>query len=96
MMRYYILTPYQKVDLFVTTLLFFVIFLVVRPMILGEPVNGQMIGNMTILFFVWYGMTFIMTNSLVISNQKLTNKTLWFTFIFECEFECKGFSLDLS
>ncbi len=76
MMRYYILTPYQKVDLFVTTLLFFVIFLVVRPMILGEPVNGQMIGNMTILFFVWYGMTFIMTNSLVISNQKLTNKTL--------------------
>ncbi len=75
-MRYYILTPYQKVDLFVTTLLFFVIFLVVRPMILGEPVNGQMIGNMTILFFVWYGMTFIMTNSLVISNQKLTNKTL--------------------
>jgi hypothetical protein len=76
MMKYYILTPYQKVDLFVTTLLFFVIFLIVRPMILGEPINGQMIGNMTILFFVWYGMTFIMTNSLVISNQKLTNKSL--------------------
>ncbi len=75
-MKYYILTPYQKVDLFVTTLLFFIIFLLVRPMVMAEPINGQMIGNFTILFFVWYGMTLIMTNSLLISNQKLTNKTL--------------------
>ena len=76
-MKYYILTPYQKVDLFVTTILFFVIFLLVRPMVFGESLNGPMMGNLTILFFVWYGMTLIMTNSLVISNQKLTNKNLW-------------------
>ncbi len=74
--KFYILTPSQKVELFVVTILFFLIFLLIKPMVLHESFYGPAIGNLTIIFFVWYGLTLIMTNTLMISNQKLNETKL--------------------
>ncbi len=74
--KYYILTPNQKVELYIITILFFLIFLLFRPIILEIPFNGPTIGNLTILFFIWYGLTKIMTNTLVITNNKMNETKL--------------------
>lgn len=74
--KYYVLTPSQKVELFVVTILFFLIFLLIRPMVFHESFYGPSIGNTTIIFFVWYGLTLIMTNTLMISNQKFNETKL--------------------
>jgi hypothetical protein len=74
--KFYILTPSQKVELFVVTILFTLFFLLLRPMIFHEPFHGPTIGNLIIIFFVWYGLTLIMTNSLMISNQKMNETKL--------------------
>ncbi len=74
--KFYILTPSQKVELFVVTILFFLIFLLIKPMIFQESFHGPSIGNTTIIFFVWYGLTLIMANALMISNQKLNETKL--------------------
>ncbi len=74
--KYYILTPNQKVELYIITILFFLIFLLFRPIIIEIPFNGPTIGNLTILFFIWYGLTKIMTNSLVIANNKMNETKL--------------------
>ncbi len=74
--KFYILTPSQKVELFVVSILFFLLFLLIKPMIFHEPFNGSSIGNLAIIFFVWYGLTLIMTNTLMISNQKMNETRL--------------------
>ena len=74
--KYYILTPNQKVELYIITILFFLIFLLFRPILLEIPFNGPSIGNLTILFFIWYGLTKIMTNTLVITNNKMNETKL--------------------
>lgn len=74
--KYYILTPNQKIELYITTILFFVLLLLFRPMILEIPFHGSSIGNLVILFFIWYGLTKIMTNALIISNQKMEERKL--------------------
>ncbi len=74
--KYYVLTPAQKVELFVVTILFFLLFLLIKPMVFHESFNGSSIGNTTIIFFVWYGLTLIMTNTLMISNEKLNETKL--------------------
>ncbi len=74
--KYYILTPNQKIELYITTILFFVLLLLFRPMILEIPFHGPSIGNLVILFFIWYGLTKIMTNALIISNQKMEETKL--------------------
>jgi prolipoprotein diacylglyceryltransferase len=74
--KYYILTPSQKIELFIVTILFFLIFLLLKPMIFHEPFHGPSIGNTTILFFIWYGLTLIMANTLMVSNQKLNQTEL--------------------
>ncbi len=74
--KYYILTPAQKIELFVITIAFFLIFLLIRPMVFHESFNGPSIGNVTIIFFVWYGLTLIMTNALLILNQKFNETKL--------------------
>lgn len=74
--KYYILTPNQKVELYIITILFFLIFLLFRPIILEIPFNGPTIGNLTLLFFIWYGLTKIMTNTLVITNNKMNETQL--------------------
>jgi hypothetical protein len=55
---------------------FFIIFLLIRPIVFHESFNGPSIGNMTIIFFVWYGLTLVMTNALLISNQKMNETNL--------------------
>ncbi len=74
--KYYILSPSQKVELFVLTIAFFLIFLLIRPMVFHEPFHGPSIGNLTVIFFVWYGLTLVMTNTLIISNQKMNENIL--------------------
>lgn len=74
--KYYILTPSQKIELFVTTILFFFIFLLLRPMLFKESFYGPHIANLAIIFFVWYGLTLIMTNALTITSDKLTSSSL--------------------
>ncbi len=74
--KYYILTPNQKIELYVVTILFFLLFLLFRPIILEISFNGPTIGNLTILFFIWYGLTKIMTNALIITNNKMNQTKL--------------------
>ncbi len=74
--KYYILTPSQKIELYIVTILFFLLFLLFRPIILEIPFNGPTIVNLTILFFIWYGLTKIMTNSLIITNEKMDETKL--------------------
>jgi hypothetical protein len=74
--KYYILTPNQKNELYVVTILFFLLFLLFRPILLELPFNGPTIGNLTILFFIWYGLTKIMTNALIITNDKMNASKL--------------------
>ncbi len=74
--KYYILTPNQKIELYVVTILFFLLFLLFRPILLEMPFHGPTIGNVTILFFIWYGLTKIMTNSLIITNDKMLQTNL--------------------
>ncbi len=74
--KYYILTPNQKIELYTVSILFFLIFLLFKPIILQTPFNGPTIGNIALIFFIWYGLTKIMSNTLVITNNKMEETKL--------------------
>jgi hypothetical protein len=74
--KYYILTPSQKVEIFTLTILFILFFLLLKPLFFGEPFHGEYVGTITLIFFVWYGLTLLMKNSLMISNEKLNQTYL--------------------
>ncbi len=76
MQSYYILTPSQKVELYTVTILFLFIFLIFKPIIFNTVLNGSQIINLTLLFFIWYGLTKIMTNSLIITSDKFNSSSL--------------------
>jgi len=54
MKKYYYLSNIQKIDLTTTTLLFCIFIGFLRPLILGDLLNTQMIIAYTLMFFVWY------------------------------------------
>lgn len=74
--KYYILSPVQKVDLYVTTLLFILLFLMLRPVLLSLPISGRDILNMAILFFVWLGLTVTARNAVSIASKQMSDTGL--------------------
>lgn len=74
--KYYILSPVQKVDLYVTTLLFILLFVLLRPVLLGLPIYGRDVMNMSILFFVWLGLTVTARNALSIASKQMSDHGL--------------------
>jgi hypothetical protein len=63
MFNYFYLSNVQKVTISVTTILFMILILFLRPIILDTELHSLRILTFTLLFFAWYGLTQILTNS---------------------------------
>ena len=71
-MNYLNLSVIQKYDIFFTTILFVLFFLMLRPLFLSGEISSNNIIALGLIFFVTLGMTFIFTNS--VSFNKLYTK----------------------
>ena len=58
-MNYLNLSVIQKYDIFFTTLLFILFFLMLKPLILTGEINSRDIIALGLLFYCTYGMTLI-------------------------------------
>lgn len=67
-MNYLNLSSIQKIDISITTLLFCLFIIIIRPLIIYSSINSRDIIAYTLLFFATMGMTTIFTNSLSFSN----------------------------
>ncbi len=74
-MRYYHLSDLQKMDISITTFLFFVLIGFLRPFFLNREINTRDIIAFSLLFFVWYGCTLLFSNAFTYENiyNKITN-----------------------
>jgi hypothetical protein len=63
MKKYYYLSHIQKIDITTTTLLFCIFIGFLRPLILGDYLNSQVIIAYTLMFFIWYGYTILYSNA---------------------------------
>jgi hypothetical protein len=68
-MNYLNLSVIQKYDIFFTTILFVLFFLMLRPLFLTGEISSNNIIALGLIFFVTMGLTFIFTNS--VSFNKL-------------------------
>jgi hypothetical protein len=64
MFNYFYLSGVQKVSLTIITILFTLFILILRPIILNNKLSSLNILTFSLLFFAWYGLTQILTNSL--------------------------------
>lgn len=71
-MNYLNLSVIQKYDIFFTTILFVLFFLMLKPLILTGEINSRDIIAYGLLFYCTYGMTLIFTNS--VSFSKIYSK----------------------
>ena len=71
-MNYLNLSVIQKYDILLTTLLFILFFLILRPLFLTGEISSNKIIALGLIFFVTFGMTFIFTNS--VSFNKIYSK----------------------
>lgn len=62
-MNYLNLSVIQKYDIFFTTILFVLFFLMLRPLFLTGEISSNNIIALGLIFFVTMGLTFIFTNS---------------------------------
>jgi hypothetical protein len=62
-MRYYYLSPLQKLQIGIVTFIFCFFICFMRPFILNRDINSKFVVVMTLLFFAWYGMTMLFTNA---------------------------------
>jgi len=62
-MKFYYLSPLQKIDIAITTLMFCIFIGFIRPLILSENLNTRNIIAYTLLFFAWYGCTILFSNA---------------------------------
>jgi len=68
-MNYLNLSVIQKYDIFFTTILFVLFFLMLKPLILTGEINSRDIIAFGLLFYCTYGMTLIFTNSVSFSKM---------------------------
>lgn len=68
-MNYLNLSVIQKYDIFFTTLLFVLFFLMLKPLLLTGEINSRDIIAFGLLFYCTYGMTLIFTNSISFSKM---------------------------
>lgn len=68
-MNYLNLSVIQKYDIFFTTILFILFFLMLKPLILTGEINSRDIIALGLLFYCTYGMTLIFTNSVSFSKM---------------------------
>ena len=64
MFTYFYLSSLQKNILFLVTLLFVLLFLILRPIIFDLPFYSRDVIIFALIFYVIYGLTLILTNSL--------------------------------
>ena len=74
-MRYYHLSDLQKMDITITTFLFFILIGFLRPFFLNRDINTRDIIIYSLLFFAWYGCTLLFSNAFTYENvyNKITN-----------------------
>ena len=68
-MNYLNLSVIQKYDIFFTSLLFVLFFLMLKPLILTGEINSRDIIAYGLLFYCTYGMALIFTNSISFSKM---------------------------
>lgn len=64
MLNYFYLSDIQKITLIITTILFGILILIIRPIILDYSLESRNILVYTTIFFAWYGLTIMFTNTL--------------------------------
>ena len=62
-MKYYYLSPLQKIDIGITTFMFCLFIGFLRPLLLNLELNTRNIIAFTLLFFAWYGCTLLFSNA---------------------------------
>jgi hypothetical protein len=74
-MKFYYLSPLQKLDICITTFMFMLFIGFLRPLLLGRELNSRDIVVYTLIFFAWYGCTLLFSNAYTFEGQynKLTN-----------------------
>ena len=74
-MKFYYLSPLQKLDMCITTFMFMLFIGFLRPLLLSQELNSRNIVIYTLIFFSWYGCTILFSNSYTYESQynKLTN-----------------------
>lgn len=74
-MKFYYLSSLQKIDITITTLMFCIFIGILRPLIINIEINTRSIIIYTLLFFVWYGCTLLLSNAFNYENiyNKLNN-----------------------
>ena len=68
-MKFYYLSHLQKIDITITTVMFCIFIGILRPLFLGLQFNSRDVIIYTILFFVWYGCTLLMSNAFLYKYQ---------------------------
>ena len=63
-MNYLNLSSIQKIDLFYTSFIFALLFLILKPLILTGEINSRDFIACGLLFYCTYGLTLIFTNSI--------------------------------
>ena len=74
-MNFYYISYLQKMDIFITTLLFCIFISILRPLLINEPLNILTAIIITLLFFLWYSCTILYANAFTYEYQidKLKN-----------------------
>jgi hypothetical protein len=74
-MRFYYLSPLQKLEIGIATFIFCFFIGFMRPFILNKDLNSKKIITYTLLFFAWYGMTLMFTNAFTYESvyKKIVN-----------------------
>ncbi len=71
-MKYYSVSPIQKLDIAVSVCLFIILFGFARTILLGQYLDSKNVFFLTILFFIWLFLTRIFTNAVMF--QYIYNK----------------------
>lgn len=74
-MKFYYLSPLQKIDIAIATFMFCIFIGFLRPLILNTELNSRDIIAFTLIFFAWYGCTILFSNAFNYETQynKLNN-----------------------
>lgn len=72
--KYYYLSPLQKTDITITTILFCILIGFLRPLLLSLNFDTKNIIAFTLIFFAWYGCTILFSNAF--TYDKMYNKLI--------------------
>jgi len=81
-MLIYMITESISTNIFVSTILFFLIIVLLRNILLNKPLDNHQIIILPFLFFIWYGGTKILTDMYINQRQNNVFNNISVNFIF--------------